>query len=687
MRWIGLFCGVFVRLALVSASPAVAAAAAVNPGITLMAPDARIERLANGLAGERTARAAEQALLRFSRDRDENVRAAAAAILSAYYRSIGRSVEAAALVRAWAEMRPENLLPNRFEAFLEHARGEILSGHPMAAYRMLDYARENVRGLGAVLVRIAYADVVEQAPDYDKAMAWLREAIEHGDRWARPFRESESEPALPPPPGAERWPPLRAVLLSRVEALRFLATAEAWGRDYAHYLYAQNARHADHPLARDLSDIARLYPGAEPRRALIPGADYVKALEHYEQLIAEAPETVFAEAARLYRVFCLVRMDRSAEAERDLENFVVSAPLGLYRGEAWLTLGDLMLQERWNPEAAGRCYARALAWCERAEAVREGTRLYAVTEKAQTPAQAPHAWQTMAPSGVITRASIPPGAVVNRLTAHWYLNWLRSELCFRMGFLASLAGDWNAAIEDWQRVASHDPLLDQAQRQRHFNTLRRLKVASANRFLIGRDEGNQRISNRLKPAVWWADFLHMREQFEASESLYQRLYRAAGDRNDGVVAARAALGIMLRYHGESGRRAGQADQMLARGRAIGHEVLSRFPRAPAAPYVAFMIAFSTPCGNDRGAAEAAEGFRRLRELYPGSRHVAEARFWEIFLTLNHRTLEQHLPAIEQFRRDYAKSSWVKHLDDEVEFLRRRLEPSGADPITSGRGPT
>ncbi len=33
----------------------------------------------------------------------------------------------------------------------------------MAAYRMLDYARENVRGLGAVLVRIAYADVVEQA--------------------------------------------------------------------------------------------------------------------------------------------------------------------------------------------------------------------------------------------------------------------------------------------------------------------------------------------------------------------------------------------------------------------------------------------------------------------------------------------------------------------------------------------
>jgi tetratricopeptide (TPR) repeat protein len=279
----------------------------------------------------------------------------------------------------------------------------------------------------------------------------------------------------------------------------------------------------------------------------------------------------------------------------------------------------------------------------------------------------------MQPSGVIERESIPPAAVINRLTAPWYLDRLQADLHYRLGFLDALAGDWDAAQTHWRKIADLDPLLARAQQQRYYNTLRRLEGAAKNRHFVGAEEENARIPERVRPAILWADFCHMRERFDEAESLYRRLYRAADARNDSVVAARAALGIILRLYGDAGRVPRCSDQILARGREVGEAVLKKHARAPATAYVAFMIAHCIPMDGAAGREAASAACRRVAEMFPRSRHVEEARFWEVFIMLNADTMEQYLPEMERFRREFPNSLLIRNLEDRVEFIREWRE--------------
>ena len=161
----------------------------------------------------------------------------------------------------------------------------------------------------------------------------------------------------------------------------------------------------------------------------------------------------------------------------------------------------------------------------------------------------------------------------------------------------------------------------------------------------------------------------MREEFDAAESLYRRLYDTAASRNDGPVAARAGLGIMLQHLGDALQRPREQDRILARSRALGEEILERFPNAPASAYVAFQIAYSIPLGDDEGRAASKAAYERVLADYPRSRHVKESRFREIFSQMNTRTLEQYLPAIEQFRRDFPDSNLNINLESYAEYIR------------------
>ena len=523
------------------------------------------------------------------------------------------------------------------------------------------------------MVRIALADCVELAPDYVQAHAWLKEALERGDRWSTPRRVSPADPRPARPEGAERWDAWRAELVRRMAELDFKIKAERWGEDYAYYWFAQHARQADHPLAMDFTDTSKIYPGEGAGRAQVPEADEALALEHYEALIRKYPHTVFAEAAGLYRAVCRIKLGRSQEAERDLEGFLAAAPMGLYRGEAMWVLGDVALQERWDAKAAKKRYEQALDWCGRVRALKEGARLYAVPEKAAEPAKAPAAWQKMQPSGVIERERIEPGAVVNRLTAPWYLDRLEAELRYRLGFLESLAGDWEKAMEHWRLIADLDPLLAKAQRERYFNTLRRLEGCARKRHFIGDTEENARIPDNVRPAIWWADFLFMTERFAAADALFDRLYRTAVHRKDAVMGARAGMGRVFALS-ENANSPTTARVWLPKARAVGEEALGRFPRAPASAYLAFMIAHSWDSGAKFDYAEARNAYRRVYTDYPKSRHAEAARFYEIHKGAGIGDDAYFLSLIQLFREDYPNSRYMKAVDKLESIVQRRMNP-------------
>jgi tetratricopeptide (TPR) repeat protein len=561
-------------------------------------------------------------------------------------------------------MKPDNLSADRLEAFLEYARCEAAGGKTLAAFKMLDYASRNASGLSAVAVRMAYADVAVIAADYEKAVQWLREAIERGDQWATGGARTESSKQEFQSRLAQ-WNPLSAFLEQRLRNLEFKAAEDQWGQGYAWYLFAQKSRRADHPLARDFTDSSALYPGKGAGRAKVPGADFEDALWLYTQLIENEPETVFAEAARLYSAVCMIHLGRTDDAEKALDRFIKSSALGLYRGEAFLTLGDLYFQAQWDPDQARRQYETGLSWCRQAAAVKQGSRFYAVPERAREPSRAPDVWQSMNEGGVIEPETVPPGAVVNRRTADWYLDWLQSEFLYRLGFLDALEGEWNRARSQWVKITNHDGLLEQAQARRYFNALRRLEGAAKKGYFVGHEEDNERINSRVKNALWWADFLHMRERFVAAESLYRRLYTAAVARHDGPVAARAGLGVMLRYYGDAHATEMQMHRHYARARSLGEDILAKFSRAPAAAYVAYMVASCWDTIKDPDYSDAISAYRRVYRNYPESRHAKFARFYELVCAINvapKSELGKFDNAIRRFERDFPnRKEWAEML--------------------------
>lgn len=200
----------------------------------------------------------------------------------------------------------------------------------------------------------------------------------------------------------------------------------------------------------------------------------------------------------------------------------------------------------------------------------------------------------------------------------------------------------------------------------YFNTLRRLEGAARNGYFVGQDEENARISDRVKPALWWADLHHLREEFEVAESLYRRLYSGAAARHDATLAARAGLGIMFVLNADTRGPPQEARVQLSLAREMGEQVLERFSRAPAAGYVAFMIAHSWDYGPNRDYAEAAAAYRRCYRDHPRSRHARPARFYEIFKGMNPQSVAEYAPLVRRYAQDFPDRP-------ETGFLQQRLE--------------
>jgi len=172
----------------------------------------------------------------------------------------------------------------------------------------------------------------------------------------------------------------------------------------------------------------------------------------------------------------------------------------------------------------------------------------------------------------------------------------------------------------------------------------------------------------------------MREMSEAATSLYNRLYQAADARGDGTVATRAALGLLLRWYAEAGRDSKGQAETLARATKLGETVLAKYPSAPAAAYVALMCAKSTPCPTIQERPALAKVFGRVSARWPRSRHVAEARYWVIYLTVLPENAVESLPAIERYRKDFpAETAYYRFLKRHVELMREFHEGRKPQP--------
>jgi len=185
-----------------------------------------------------------------------------------------------------------------------------------------------------------------------------------------------------------------------------------------------------------------------------------KELAKNKKLIDGLREFLDAEQADLAAMKA-VPMGKAASlaAQKQVEAMLKENEWGLYRGEVLLDLGRTCLDRDADLKKSRQWYERLYGWLRGVRAFQGDMAAYRVPEQAAVPARAPEAEKKAAGwNGYLTKAAIPIGAVVNRLSCHWYLDSLHAECARMLSLFAFLAGDRARAETLLADAMQHDPV-------------------------------------------------------------------------------------------------------------------------------------------------------------------------------------------------------------------------------------
>lgn len=561
--------------------------------------------------------------------------------------------------------------------YIQAAQLSAETGQIFDAVRRLEMAKAKSEGLGKIAVLRALSVIVEDQPDLQKALSFEKQALTTGISWFKRRRISESAGMEPAKEGAEIWEELKPVIEARIADLERKVDIDQYGLDYVLYREAQTLRRSNHPAALDFTDIAaafRIRNTSMPPS--IPGADFEAARAQYVEITELFPTGVYTEASKLYAAVCLAHLGDIRGAMRELTAFYKQNPDGLYRGAALLLLGDLYLVGQWDPINAKEAYTRASAWTASVGERQRILETYAVPEKSVKVSKPPERPRSMNQHGQISAHELEPGILVNRLTADWYLPRLLSEAEWKLGFLAVVADEPDAAKRHFDQALEQDQLLGRAVGMGVYNAYDRLLMSLKNKVFTGKEEGMEGLRGKVRLAMHWADFNFMLENFDLAKDLYRRIQKAAIEEKDGAALIRATVGEALVENAEE-------DPDRAEDTPRLYALAMQHPRAPATPFLIWHCAVIT-----RGDPMKWPGFFDiLIKEYPLTRHALEARYNEI-LRLEFEDHETRRAMTAQFNLDYPNEKgyqeylywWEKNL---MEYLadrdrRRALKKQNED---------
>jgi len=281
--------------------------------------------------------------------------------------------------------------------------------------------------------------------------------------------------------------------------------------------------------ARRLADIARYgeefvrYRDAERLRRV--QQKFAQARQVYLEIVKKWPETIYAEASRLYAAKCLVAMGKTGEAKPELYAFRASDPYGLYRGEAVLEMGRIALEHHLNPGAAKGCFLLLDTWLKEARnneplnieklAVRE-----AATKVTTPPRQEKYTdfW------GNVKKNAIEPGQLVNRNTCPWYLDDLAEQCAMYLGFLAFVEGKKDQALAWYAKILDCDPATRRLDTSGVWNDYSRLKWGAEHGHLYAFPQELALFKDpRHRLGVLLCDFYYVTERWDKARNLARNL--------------------------------------------------------------------------------------------------------------------------------------------------------------------
>jgi len=586
-------------------------------------------------------------LRRYANSDDPRERVLSRTALARIDREAGHPQRAQTWVKEYSQPIPENYEWPRAAASIEYAHSAFALGQTFEAVKRLNGIKDHAQGLGRIYAQRALSVISEQQPDLSKALAFEKGALSTGKKYFKREKISESAGYADHKAGHGHWKRLQPQIHERIKELERLLDIEKYGLDYVLYREAQMYRKADHPLAMDFTHVAAAFRIKEPMADKVPGADYENALESYDLLIESFEQNLYAEAAKLYSAVCKVHMGEADQAIRDLKAFYKENPDGLYRGEALKIIGDIYLFHKWDQINAEEAYNRSVNWLE---AMKGRSRIlsdYLVPEKSQKVSKPPVRVKILTEEGLIKDIAIPINALVNRNTSKWYLDTLRVDVEWRLGFLSILRDDWNQAMSSFNEVLNNDDVIFQVHQMGRFNPYDRLKRSCFHEALIGVSEQSIGLHGKVKMVMYWADFQYLLGHFTRARYLYCRI-KDLTDEKEKVVYSRAFLSEMLVEREMGGLGSKKAVERM-------HNEVMKNPHTPSAPMLLELCAIQT-------TGEPLNSYQYLKMIYvqyPSSYFAPRAKYNEILRYVNWRDEEAVKHAIADFKMKFPeKKSYI-----------------------------
>jgi tetratricopeptide (TPR) repeat protein len=253
------------------------------------------------------------------------------------------------------------------------------------------------------------------------------------------------------------------------------------------------------------------------------------ALAKYVALQKKFPQTIYAEAAKLYGATCLVQIGTAtsvAAARKLLLAWMKQgAEFDAYRGEAMLLLGRLELEHTHNVHRAGRWFQSADQWIASVRNHRRDGRdtlngLRGVRPTTLASVRAPKTQRIM----IAAQDRIDqPGQLINRQTAPWYLDDLEARCAAVRGLLLFIAGNDRDAMKHIERLPKLDPRFGGKHVLTRSNPYTRLKFGVEQGHLIAKPVELARFNSQQQMMILLGDFYFITDRYDRCAAVHRQL--------------------------------------------------------------------------------------------------------------------------------------------------------------------
>lgn len=477
--------------------------------------------------------------------------------------------------------------------FLEFAHCRVLNkdnNEVRQGFKMLSYAEENCSGFDKCLVLSKYGEVLFGASENEKAEDYLSRALKLGEELSKALAAAATGNQDEHKNFLKEWNPLKA----HIDKLRLLVAdallMEKYGEGYALYVRMNTFR---------------------DKKA------YADAIETASSIIAKCPESVYADAAWLCRAKCRFEQGQDELAQKEMKTFISANPNGLYRGEAWMLLGQIALEKEWDAKKSSEHYAKALEYFRYARQRKDAIDLYAVSSKVAevaTPQKAPSSLDSWL-STIYTKST--PMEICNQKTSPWYLDENEKECLFMTGFFLFMENKFTEADEAFQQVKSLSKDIAFLEAKNLPNALMRLRGACKQGFMTARPCEMKVLTGKNRLRAMYGSLKYVLEKFDEGYKIFEDASNESKASDEEKAFGLLGMGLCLQMK--------MSIPTSQKAMEIYKSVFEKYPKTQAAADAFLNYAYLASYSGDKEVNKQANSlFFACYEKYPNSPYGEEA---------------------------------------------------------------